>query len=250
MPNIALLLTFLSSWHFNSAQCLFTPLSGATLYSPEILAAYRNHLGGDFKSPIVQITLQDNWIRTSKGGIQASVVYKAPSVNSSVWVGLQTTAGEASPNLSIFLTPSGSVSVSLNCLFYQDHRHSVPSPISLIPIVKSPASSPMHPRSFFLQTKGSLCHRSFSYPLSSLGPDLACCLPEPSPLASSGSSWRLSFHSKGASQGVTVTDNGVLSSSTTKKYLWGSGPIQTEVIRARTYNQESLEKSLVLFLFI
>jgi len=44
-------------------------------------------------------------------------------------------------------------------------------------------------------------------------------LPEPSPLASSGSSCTLSFHSRGASQGVTVTARGVLSSSTTKKYL-------------------------------
>lgn len=49
-----------------------------------------------------------------------------------------------------------------------------------------------------------------------------CCLPDPSALDSSGSSWRLSFHSKGASQGVTVTDSGVLSSSTMKKYLWES----------------------------
>lgn len=44
-------------------------------------------------------------------------------------------------------------------------------------------------------------------------------LPEPSPLDSSGSSCTLSFHSRGASHGVTVTAKGVLSSSTTKKYL-------------------------------
>lgn len=44
-------------------------------------------------------------------------------------------------------------------------------------------------------------------------------LPEPSPLVSSGSSCTLSFHSRGASHGVTVTAKGVLSSSTTKKYL-------------------------------
>lgn len=52
------------------------------------------------------------------------------------------------------------------------------------------------------------------------------CLPEPSPLASSGSSCRLSFHSRGASQGVTVTDSGVLSSSTAKKYLREAGPLR------------------------
>lgn len=35
-----------------------------------------------------------------------------------------------------------------------------------------------------------------------------------------------------------MTDNGVLSSSTTKKYLWESGPVQTEVIHSNAYNQD------------
>lgn len=122
----------------------------------------------------------------------------------------------------------------LTGFFYQDHCPLEPSPISLIPIAKSPASCPMHPHCSFVAKEGRPHHRSLSSPPRGPGPEWSCCLPEPSPLASSGSSWRLSFHSNGASQGVTVTDNGVLSSSTTKKYLWGSGPIQTEIIHSRT----------------
>ena len=119
------------------------------------------------------------------------------------------------------------------------------SSISLISIPKSPAS-PMHPCWFFLLREGCPSHKPFSYPSRGLGPDLPRRLPEPSPLASSGSSWRLSVHAKGASQGVTVTDSGVLSSSTTKKYLGESGPLQTEVIHPNTYNQDYWGKSLGL----
>lgn len=71
----------------------------------------------------------------------------------------------------------------------------------------------------------------------------SCPLPDPSALPSSGSSWRLSFHSKGASQGVTVTDNGVLSSSTMKKYLGeSSDPRMNLVTTIETY-----QKSHVVF---
>lgn len=108
-------------------------------------------------------------------------------------------------------------------------------------------TSPMHPCCSVLRREGYMSHVSCLSAIHlsrGLGPDLSGYSPEPSPLASSGSSWRLSFHSKGASQGVTVTDNGVLSSSTTKKYLCESGPLQTAC--PHTEQLRVLEKSLGL----
>lgn len=105
----------------------------------------------------------------------------------------------------------------------------------------------MHPCCSVLRREGYMSHVSCLSAIHlsrGLGPDLSGYSPEPSPLASSGSSWRLSFHSKGASQGVTVTDNGVLSSSTTKKYLCESGPLQTAC--PHTEQLRVLEKSLGL----
>lgn len=70
------------------------------------------------------------------------------------------------------------------------------------------------------------------------------CLPDPSALDPSCSSWRLSFHSKGASQGVTVTDSGVLSSSTMKKYLWeSSDPMVILITTIKTYQKSLLVSS-------
>lgn len=74
----------------------------------------------------------------------------------------------------------------------------------------------------------------------------SCRLPDPSALASSGSSWRLSFHSRGASQGVTVTDSGVLSSSTMKKYLRvSSDPMMILIATVKT-----CQKSYLVFMFL
>ena len=87
---------------------------------------------------------------------------------------------------------------------------------------------------------------SATHPSQGLGPGLAGYSPEPSPLASSGSSWRLSFHSKGASQGVTVMDNGVLSSSTTKKYLSEEWTTSDGDNYPHTEQPRLLEKSLGL----
>ena len=118
------------------------------------------------------------------------------------------------------------------------------------PFPTSPSSMPnfSYASMLFCLTKRRLYVSCLSaiHPSRGLGPDLSGYSPEPSPLASSGSSWRLSFHSKGASQGVTVTDNGVLSSSTTKKYLCESGPLQTVTACPHTEQPRLLEKPLGL----
>lgn len=118
------------------------------------------------------------------------------------------------------LFPSGPHTCLLTS-FLQDHYHprspGLPASLHHARLAESPAS--LRTLLSFLPP-GGLC---VSRPL---GRACSGCLPEPSPLASSGSSCRLSFHSRGASQGVTVTDSGVLSSSTAKKYLREAGPLR------------------------
>lgn len=150
--------------------------------------------------------------------------------------------------LSLYLqSPHLSLLIFFFFFFLPNHSHLMSSPF---PTPPSPIPNFYASMQFYLMRRRLyVSYLSAIHPSRGLGPDLSGYSPEPSPLASSGSSWRLSFHSKGASQGVTVTDNGVLSSSTTKKYLCESGPLQTVTTYPHTEQPRLLGKSLGLCLF-